>query len=1166
MTGAEGIDLNTAGDVFLAESAGGNSVQKWVGGSLSSTIDPLGDDVYVDQSSATGHAFTAYEGRIERQIFAMDATAGQFRLSFGGEQTSDLPFDADQFQIDAALEALPGIGANNVRVDALPSPNEMQVSFEGLLGQTDVNQLVCEDGTTPLSGGAGCSVSTLKDGIPSDVQEYASDGTLLATFGAGDLANASSVAYNSSLDRLYAMLGSSGSRNPSVVAFGPITTGTAPDATIDAPTGVGVSSAHFSGTVNPQGTTSEWHFQWRTGEESWTTAPSSPPQSLPVDSSDHTVEFTTEALRGSTSYQVRLVAENTENHLTGVSASKNFATNEAAQAPEVTIATPSAITTAGATISGTVNPQGDTADWRVQTSTDPACEGGFKDEPLQSISPSSSSPVPAEYEVTELSPSERYCVRIVATNSAGSTASEAKELETGEVLPTRVFTAYAAPRTDTSARLNGYVNPHGSEATYRFEYSEDGSSWTALPDGQTTEDRRQVTVASELSGLQPSTTYSYRFVAETSAGPVSGEEKTFQTRSLAEMSPPQRGIELVNQPNKGNQALSVESIGGDLSLVRTDGERLVWRLLGGAPGGNTGTSVGFLATRTSQGWTSQAIAPPAEQQVGGGGYAYKLSLVTPDFRHFLVRALQTGAQQNEPATFVRIDDEYHQEVLEAFSEAELGQLYENADMTTDGKHVVLFKPETGQLKEIGPQEEVVSIMPDGEPAECALDPTSFFGPSSSASPTGIQWQSTYHRMAVTDASRVYFAANPNGGSCSSGPAHYEALYYRDREAGQTIEIDAGSDREPPALIRTTPDGRAVYFLSVTSHSPDDENATGDMYRWDADSAEYTCLTCVVPDASLSAYSPVRISEDFSHLYFGSPKQLIPGYGDGGSQSIYSLDLSTGDLRYVASEDGRALGSAQLSRDGNVLLFKAEFAEHSLTADREAGECFSFLVDTEKGFCDEVFRYEADDESLECLSCLPGGVTTHSVGEMNAAAALSADGRTVAFVSKERISPADINSAPDVYEWRDGAVRLISDGETDYVGSSFNSAPRIYGIDSSGNNIFFTIVQPGLTGYEQDKASNLYDARVGGGFPRPQEPAHCSEESCQGPLQAPPEQAAIGSSGLAGSGNPSAARKGGCAAKKAKAKRHCQRGRKRHRHAKGGAAGKRASTNNAGAGK
>jgi hypothetical protein len=1162
-----GTDVNSAGDVFLARSFFDPPVEKWIGGALSSTLDPLANDVYLDQSSPTGHIFTPYVGRDERQRLSIRATAGQFRLTFGGAQTPDLPFNASEAQITAALEALPTIGKGNARAGFTFDPSApiaWQLDFRaGFLERTDVEQVTCQNGTTPLSGGTGCSTVTLADGVPSDVQEYDAGGTLLGTFGQGELRNARTAAYDPGLDRVYAAQAENNAVSPFITALGPLTTGTVGNATIEAPSAVGVATAHFSGTVNPQGTSSEWRFQWRKRGEGWATAPSSPPQSLPADSSDHAVEYTTNALRGSTSYQVRLVAVNTANQLLGASEPKFFITSKAAQAPAATIAPPSAITAHTARIAGTVNPQGDTADWRVQLSADPTCASGFKDQPLQQLSPSANSPVNVEYEATGLLPSQHYCARIVATNSAGSTTSTSQQFETLDALPTQVFAAYAAPRTDTTARINGYVNPEGSEATYRFEYSPDGSNWTTLPDEQTSEDRRQIVVASELSGLQPASTYHYRFTVETAAGPVQSDEKTFETRTTAEMQMPQRGIELVNKPNKGNQNISgIRPNSGDPNMVRADGNRVVWMVLAGAPEGNNGSYVSFLSTRTPSGWTSQSLAPPADQQVGGGAYAYRLNRIAPDFSTFLMRAAQTGAQEETPPTFLRVDDQQHQQVLKTFSHIVFAESYESADMTDDGAHVITQNPETRELEDIGSEpHEVVSIMPDGEPSECGVPGGSFYSRVTNGGASTL-WRDEYRRMASSDAARLYFQSLPNGGGCTNAPGHYEGIYYRDRNAEETVELDAGTSSSPsPGLIRATPDGRSVFFVTAESHSPADDNSTGDVYRWDAVGRTYTCLTCAVgevavPRGQQTGFSRVLVSDDSSHVYFTSKKELVPGHGMPGETGLYSL--SDGEVHFVAPTNEDSLAGAKLTPDGNALLFRASSSGYTrLTADRQAAECHEYLRESQiNPGCQELFRYEDSTNSLECLSCLPGGETSYDVGELtfrSAPAAVSHDGSTVAFVTHERLLPEDINNGEDVYEWKNGALRLISDGETVYPTTGYTSTPQIYGMDATGDNIFFTLVSPGLTGYEQDNLSNLYDARIGGGFPRPSEPTHCSEESCQGSLAPAPAKPPVGSASLNGAGNQTATpRKRRCGAKRGKARQRCLHRKPRKHKAKAAA--------------
>jgi hypothetical protein len=127
-------------------------------------------------------------GGSENQSLKVSATAGTFRLKFEGEPTADIPFEAPSGagegkpgSVQAALEALPAIGAGNVEVREGPGnatgSNPYRITFRGALANTDLEQLTCENGITPLSGGSGCSVTTTENGEPEQVTRWNADGT-----------------------------------------------------------------------------------------------------------------------------------------------------------------------------------------------------------------------------------------------------------------------------------------------------------------------------------------------------------------------------------------------------------------------------------------------------------------------------------------------------------------------------------------------------------------------------------------------------------------------------------------------------------------------------------------------------------------------------------------------------------------------------------------------------------------------------------------------------------------------------------------------------------------------------------------------------------------------------------------------------------------------------
>jgi len=264
---------------------------------------------------------------------------------------------------------------------------------------------------------------------------------------------------------------------------------------------------------------------------------------------------------------------------------------------------------------------------------------------------------------------------------------------------------------------------------------------------------------------------------------------------------------------------------------------------------------------------------------------------------------------------------------------------------------------------------------------------------------------------------------------------------------------------------------------------------------------------------------VLVSDDFSHIYFASPAQLVPGRGEEGAPNVYAL--SGGQVRFIGIFD-RVLHSPKeslLSADGNLLTFQAP-ASRRLTADEVAANCLH-PGGKHVEACEELYRYDDSDGSIECISCAQGALTTHTIGSTGGTTQphdfqMSADGTTVAFATQEQLLPRDVNRDVDIYKWRNGSLGLVTDGVSDR--QDFLAAPQVAGIDATGSNILFSVLQPGLTGFERDGLANVYDARIGGGFEPPAAPVHCSEDSCQGPLQAPPTQQQPSSAAFSGRGN------------------------------------------------
>ena len=145
--------------------------------------------------------------------------------------------------------------------------------------------------------------------------------------------------------------------------------------------------------------------------------------------------------------------------------------------------------------------------------------------------------------------------------------------------------------------------------------------------------------------------------------------------------------------------------------------------------------------------------------------------------------------------------------------------------------------------------------------------------------------------------------------------------------------------------------------------------------------------------------------------------------------------------------------------------------------------------------------------------------------------MSDDGSYVFFQSPVGLTPPALNNvaidsegdlAQNIYEYHDGHVALISDGkDTSAIprvsGNLQVSSVVLAGASTSGSDVFFTTVDQ-LVPQDTDTEVDIYDARIGGGFPAPSESARCQGDICQGLPSSPPLFGVPSSTTFSGAGN------------------------------------------------
>lgn len=210
---------------------------------------------------------------------------------------------------------------------------------------------------------------------------------------------------------------------------------------------------------------------------------------------------------------------------------------------------------------------------------------------------------------------------------------------------------------------------------------------------------------------------------------------------------------------------------------------------------------------------------------------------------------------------------------------------------------------------------------------------------------------------------------------------------------------------------------------------------------------------------------------------------------------------------------------------------------------------------------QIFVYDAANGELSCASCNPdpsvestasamirwpatpaGNSYQHAVYPQRN---LTDDGR-VFFESYDALLPEDTGGALSVYEYEAGTGRLslISSGESETEAVFLDAS-------ADGSDVFFMTADR-LLGSDEDTAFDVYDARMGGGFPEPGEPAPpCEDEAgCRPPAAPAPDFPVPGSAGFAGAGN---VKEAPAAKRHKKRKRH----RKRRHGKRAGSASARA---------
>ncbi len=348
------------------------------------------------------------------------------------------------------------------------------------------------------------------------------------------------------------------------------------------------------------------------------------------------------------------------------------------------------------------------------------------------------------------------------------------------------------------------------------------------------------------------------------------------------------------------------------------------------------------------------------------------------------------------------------------------------------------------------------------------------------------------------------------------------------------------------------DGSRVFFTTAASLVGEDKDSLNDLYMASigCPEGEMGCapsarrvvsLVQVSHDGNVGEAAEVQgvvsVAPDGARVYFvahgvvGEASNAEGIAPVSGAENLYVYDAETGKTVFVADlcsgagvsggvADGRCpagsdsglwtggngSGEAQSTGDGGFLVFSSY---GRLTRDDTDSAKDVYRYDTATGSVDRVSLGEAGysangnsdafDAAIQIASVTEGDAVTDQYDMKSRA--ISEDGSRIVFASVQPLSVNATNGRVNVYEWHEepgwseGVVSLVSGG---------SSPTSDYGqvISPSGRDVFFR-TEMGLVAQDTDGAADIYDARLGGGFPvgpAPRQP--CSGDACQGPLTNP----------------------------------------------------------------
>ena len=682
--------------------------------------------------------------------------------------------------------------------------------------------------------------------------------------------------------------------------------------------------------------------------------------------------------------------------------------------------------------------------------------------------------------------------------------------------PPSIAATWVTSVSTTGANLRAEVDTGHLPTTYRFEYVTEAAykaggftDATRLPSGTEASiaaSEKPEAVVQHPGALTAATSYRFRIIAKNDEGEAVGLTRPLMTDEtpVPFSLPDGRGWEMVSPVDKNGG--EIQSFGGNFGggSIQAAGQ-------GGAitytssssfatPNGAPGASQ-YMSTRGGTAWGTQNITTPALSgsypDSPTSGVPYQIfstdlgGALLSNGRRCRVNTSSACPVENAPLAGSGAPAGFRNYYLRNNSAGTFLTALTSSDLSLlklgNSDFEVAYAGATPDLSHIV-FSTCAALTADatevaGSGGECDPAKQNLYEKTGSAlelvNQTPGASLAAQSRAISADGSRVYWTTGTK-------------LFLREGSRVEQVDLAQGGG----GTFETASLDGSVAFFSKAGH----------LYRYEAGAA----ATDLTPGGGVLGV--LGASDDGSYLY----------YVDGAGVELWHEGVVTPVAKGAdASNYPPTTGTARVSADGGDLVF---VSSQELT------------IFDNRGFA-EVYLYTAPagggEGTLLCASCTPSGERPVGAATIPGASfngtgtnlphsykprVLSTDAKHLFFNSSDPLVPQDSNGDVDTYQWEapgagdcanpDGCVALISSGRS-ANGATF--------LDASGDGSDAYFLTDGSLVPSDPGAADVYDARVGGGYPVPETPIPCFGDACQ-PLPPEPEDPTPGTQRKRASGN------------------------------------------------